>query len=329
MFILKNNRNIILKNKNNLNRKNFNTLSQLLLDLPSHLPFQPSYTTTIVSVSLFFRFSITLPLSIWQRNRTYRLQHVVKPQLDIWAIDNKDVCRRNCKQKGYSYEQYTKEWSKLYKSKRKELGKINNCSILPTILLPSSINIPIFIIMSNTIRVASQLPLEQSKGLILESFFHYPSLALTATDPTLALAIGASFLISTEVNANLRKTLLKIRSPISTNNVDNDNRDTSQTPQENNVRMDESVHEKGITILLRSLSLGMSYFALNIPVSLAIYWLTAGVFSVLQTSFLGLKSNNEARNHIKNSFEHLRDIKVAEFRRKEERMKYSKLRKAT
>ena len=164
-------------------------------------------------------------------------------------------------------------------------------------------------------------------SMATETLFNYPSLAIPATDPTVALLIGASFLTNTEINANLRKKLLEIRTPSSPTNVDSEEKDTAQTPQENNTRMDMGVHEKGVTILLRSLSLGMSWFALSIPLSLALYWLTSGVFSVAQTTLLGLLSNKEAKHYVKNDIEKLRERRVDEYRRFEERAKFAKSRR--
>ncbi|TIB70527.1 hypothetical protein E3Q16_03030 [Wallemia mellicola] len=310
-------------------RRKFGALAVPFLEIPNILPFTPAYATTIVLLSLGLRAGITLPLSIWQRKRTYRLEHHVKPALDVWAIENKDKCRRDCKAAGMSYEAYTKEWTRMYKSQRRALAKAHKCSVLPTIITPPLIGIPIFIIVSNTIRVASSVALTEPEkwSLATETLFDYPSLAIPATDPTVALLIGASFLINTEINSNLRKKLLEIRTPSSPTNVDSEQKDVSQTPQENNTRMDMSVHEKGVTILLRSLSLGMSWFALSIPLSLALYWLTSGVFSVGQTTILGLMSNRDAKNHVKNDIERLRDIRIQEYRRFEEKKKYAKLRR--
>lgn len=310
-------------------QRNFAALAKPFLELPSVLPFEPSHATTIVLLSLGLRCGITLPLSLWQRKRTHRLEHNVKPALDVWAIENKDRCRRECRAQGLGYEAYTKEWTRRYKAKRRSLAKEHKCSVLPTVLTPPLIGIPVFIIVSNTIRVASSVALTEPDrwSMATETLFDYPSLAIPATDPTIALMIGASFLINTEVNSNLRRKLLEIRTPSSPTDVDSEQKDASQTPQENNTRMDMGVHEKGVTILLRSLSLGMSWFALSIPLSLALYWLTSGLFSVGQTTLLGLLSNRDAKNRVKNDIELLRERRVDEYRRFEERAKFAKSKK--
>ncbi|TIA99375.1 hypothetical protein E3P92_02444 [Wallemia ichthyophaga] len=315
----------------------FAALAQPFLELPSHLPWGASYAGVIVACSLALRATITLPLSIWQRRRTARLEHRVKPALDVWAIEQKGVCRRECRAAGLSYDAYTKEWTRRYKRQRRALAQMHNCSVLPTVLLPPLIGIPVFIAVSNTLRVASAVALTQphtadgGHGLAEESlslpFLDYPSLALPATDPTVALMIGAAFLTNTEITTNLRRKLLEIRTPPSNTGVEDEQKDSAQTPQENNTRMDMGVHEKGVTILLRSLSLGMSWFALSIPLSLALYWLTSAVFSVGQTTILGMLANRDARNHVKNDIELLRDHRVQQYRLAEQKANLAKSRR--
>jgi hypothetical protein len=55
--------------------------ADIFLDIPNHLPFPATYASLIVIATVLLRLTTTLPLSIWQRRRTRRMEQFVVPEL--------------------------------------------------------------------------------------------------------------------------------------------------------------------------------------------------------------------------------------------------------
>jgi len=93
-----------------------NTLSDAFLHLPQHLPFDGSYTSTIIFVTVCLRLSFTVPMQVWQRKRTARLKNIVAPALKAFskkcAIDLRSEYRRA----GKGYEEYVAKYKRRVSS---------------------------------------------------------------------------------------------------------------------------------------------------------------------------------------------------------------------
>lgn len=87
--------------------------SDAFLALPDHLPFHPSYATSIVLLTLALRCSITLPLTVWQRKRVKRVQEEVIPRVKSYMEEAKYELRAQFRRAGKDYTDYTKELNKL------------------------------------------------------------------------------------------------------------------------------------------------------------------------------------------------------------------------
>ena len=102
------------------NRRSYATQFKLIEDLataylysPSVIPFVTSYTASIVLLTLTFRATCSLPLTLWQRRRAERLATHVMPELDVWAKGALVQARADSRQARRSYDQFTTYFTKL------------------------------------------------------------------------------------------------------------------------------------------------------------------------------------------------------------------------
>lgn len=83
------------------------TFSDLFLHMPqSALCPTSTYASTIILLVLAIRSGVTLPVNLWQRSRSHRLQHEVAPQMESWALKAREELRVKCRRENKSYEEY-------------------------------------------------------------------------------------------------------------------------------------------------------------------------------------------------------------------------------
>ncbi|GHJ86047.1 hypothetical protein NliqN6_2449 [Naganishia liquefaciens] len=132
------------------------SLSELLLAHPL-----PTYTSTIVLLTLGVRTAFTLPATVWARQRMQRMRELVRPEMqrvnDRLAVE----VARESKRKRLGYDEYKKELKKQLATAQSALFKQHHCHPLATALVPPLIHIPIFLLLSLTIRQASALATPQ------------------------------------------------------------------------------------------------------------------------------------------------------------------------
>jgi membrane protein insertase Oxa1/YidC/SpoIIIJ len=80
------------------------SLSELLLTHPF-----PTYTGTIVLLTLGVRTVFTLPATIWARRRMQRMREIVRPEMQRINERLAVEVARDSKRKGLGYDEYKKE----------------------------------------------------------------------------------------------------------------------------------------------------------------------------------------------------------------------------
>ena len=93
-----------------LNPTFFEPASNVLLALPPLA--QLSYAAFIPAATIFVRLCTTLPVTLWQRQRTRRLVDFVMPLVRDGQRKLSFECRDECRRKGMSFEQYQQVFKK-------------------------------------------------------------------------------------------------------------------------------------------------------------------------------------------------------------------------
>ncbi|KAJ9107359.1 hypothetical protein QFC21_000809 [Naganishia friedmannii] len=128
------------------------SLSEILL---AH-PF-PTYTATIVLLTVLVRSVFTLPATLWSRRRMKKMREIVRPEMQRVNERLAVQVMQECRKKGFGYDEYKKELKRQLANHQSALLKQHNCHPLATGLLPAFIHIPIFLLLSLTIRQAAGL----------------------------------------------------------------------------------------------------------------------------------------------------------------------------
>lgn len=114
----------------------------------------PTYSSTIILLTLLLRSTITLPTALWARSRmrTFREQVIprMKKENDRFAVEVARESRRT----GKSYEEYKKVLKARLAMRQKELVKQFKCHPIITAVLPAIVHVPLFVLLSFTIRQA-------------------------------------------------------------------------------------------------------------------------------------------------------------------------------
>lgn len=85
----------------------FRSFSNAFLHAPDLLPnFLNSYSVSVVLLVLALRAGFTLPVNLWQRRRSDRMQDIVVPKMEAWALQARETLRARCRKQGKSYEEY-------------------------------------------------------------------------------------------------------------------------------------------------------------------------------------------------------------------------------
>lgn len=79
-------------------------LSELLLTHPF-----PTYTSTIILLTVAVRTAFTLPVTIWARGRMQRMRELVRPEMERVNARLAVEVAKESRRKGVGYDEYKKE----------------------------------------------------------------------------------------------------------------------------------------------------------------------------------------------------------------------------
>lgn len=120
----------------------------------------PTYTSSIIILTLLTRTLVTLPVTIWSRAHLARLRTIVGP---ILKRKNESLALRlvpECRKLGLSHKEYVEVLKGEIKKTRKETLKEYGVRPRLTAFLPPLIHLPLFVGLSLTIREATRLATE-------------------------------------------------------------------------------------------------------------------------------------------------------------------------
>ncbi|KAG0006491.1 Cytochrome c oxidase assembly protein cox18, mitochondrial [Modicella reniformis] len=180
------------------------------------------------------------------------------PVLQAWLETLKTSVGIDHKLKGRDYSTFNMEIQNVYRAKVKELYSANRCNPRVSFLLPW-VQIPLFITMSLTIRgmAGYPLPFLGESSLPVEPGFAEGGVLwftdLAASDPMwiMPIAVGATNLLNVELNGLMM----------------------SKTPTRNQVIFRN---------FFRVLAVSMIPIAHEAPMAICLYWLSSGLYSVIQ-----------------------------------------------
>ncbi|KAH9844255.1 60Kd inner membrane protein-domain-containing protein [Rhodofomes roseus] len=254
------------------------TLTDGFLDLAIALPYPaslPPYSTTIILVTVASRLIFTVPFSVWAKNRQWRAEHVVMPQVEQEIPELNKQAIADMKKDGYrgELEVARKERNKRLKvladARKKELLVKHGCTPLPTMLIPPITQLPLFVGFTVILSRASQAP----TGFDSESFLTLTS--LSHSDPTLALPIVVGLVTLMQVestrwfaSAAAMQRQAKVAEWVAARRAKG-----------------EAVLEPGKIVQsgLRGLSVARILIAAVVPGSVQVYWATSAVFGLVQS----------------------------------------------
>ena len=133
----------------------FTPLSTLFLSHPL-----PTYTGSIILLTLLTRTLITLPITVWSRAHMVRLRKIVAPILKRKNTNLALSLVPECRKLGLSHKEYVQVLQGEIKKARKETLK--EYGVRPRLMafLPPLVHLPIFLGLSLTIREATRLATE-------------------------------------------------------------------------------------------------------------------------------------------------------------------------
>ncbi|KAG7562393.1 hypothetical protein FFLO_02173 [Filobasidium floriforme] len=133
----------------------FTPLSTMFLSHPL-----PTYTGSIIVLTLLTRTLITLPITIWSRAHMVRLRKIVAPILKRKNTNLALSLVPECRKLGLTHKEYVQVLQGEIKKARKETLKEYGVRPRLTAFLPPLVHLPIFLGLSLTIREATRLATE-------------------------------------------------------------------------------------------------------------------------------------------------------------------------
>jgi membrane protein insertase Oxa1/YidC/SpoIIIJ len=133
----------------------FTPLSTMFLSHPL-----PTYTGSIIVLTLLTRTLITLPITIWSRAHMVRLRKIVAPILKRKNTNLALSLVPECRKLGLTHKEYVQVLQGEIKKARKETLKEYGIRPRLTAFLPPLVHLPIFLGLSLTIREATRLATE-------------------------------------------------------------------------------------------------------------------------------------------------------------------------
>ncbi|KAI1795182.1 60Kd inner membrane protein-domain-containing protein [Ganoderma leucocontextum] len=254
------------------------SLSEGFLDLATALPYPPDwapYSCTIILVTVVTRLAFTVPFSIWAKNRQWRAETVVIPQLKTEMPAIHKQVQQDMKQTGFRGDkkaviaEVNKRTQPIATKRRKELLAQHNASPMLTILLPAVSQLPLFVGTSWVLSAASAAP----TVLDSEAFLTLTSLAHADSTATLPILLGIITLANVESS----------RWFASAEALQREQQVTKWTAERR--ARGEQVLEPGkiSQSALRLLSVGRILIAAMVPGSVQLYWVTSATFGLFQS----------------------------------------------
>ncbi|SJX60991.1 related to COX18-mitochondrial inner membrane protein required for membrane insertion of C-terminus of Cox2p [Sporisorium reilianum f. sp. reilianum] len=294
-----------------------------------HLSGPYAHALSIFILAFAVRTAVTLPMTLWQRNKTRKLTEKVLPEWEIMKEHIPLAVRARCRRAGMSYEAFEAEAQKELKAKLAELLRKHNASPLPAFVGPAMFTIPVFLLMTALLRQCALDPTSPLSSEVLPWWSPSPELAQqfkastailadrgfdeaaiaklrgTMGGPTLVdkdstmigpLSFGMLTLANTELNSWSRRSMAKIRAVTSGKQdaaartaqkllADKPAATPAQPMQEDD---DEPPRARIITNALRVLAIAFIPIACQTPGVLVIYWLSSGIYTLIQNSILAV-----------------------------------------
>ncbi|KAF8165260.1 60Kd inner membrane protein-domain-containing protein [Crassisporium funariophilum] len=263
------------------------------LDLALALPLPPSlppYATTIILVTLVSRFAL-LPISIWGKERTRRVEEIVMPEIEKSKPLVAKLVFEQMKSSGVRGDKqflqkfHNEKCVELLTTQRKELFKKHKCSPLPSIIIPPLSQIPVFIGFSIILGRLSvdPTPFDAESFLTLSTLAH--------PDPTMTLPVVLGFLTMANVesgnwvmNAAEREQVRKT-----------EEQEAKRVADGGKPRIHPG---KVLKTVLRGLSIFRIVIAAMTPGSVTLYWVTSAAFGLVQTWTMEWMDSRRRRNRI-------------------------------
>ncbi|KLT42049.1 hypothetical protein CC85DRAFT_285814 [Cutaneotrichosporon oleaginosum] len=109
---------------------------------------------SIVGLALTVRLGITFPLQLWQRRRVWRARKFVVPEMKRINDELAVQMAVQSKREGLTYEKYRERLKAELATRQAALHKKHGTHPTTTMLVPLAVSVPLFIVMSMTIRQA-------------------------------------------------------------------------------------------------------------------------------------------------------------------------------
>ncbi|KAH9899921.1 60Kd inner membrane protein-domain-containing protein [Cubamyces lactineus] len=267
-------------------------LSEGFLDLAIALPFPPEwppYSCTIILVTVVTRLAFTVPFSVWAKNRQWRAENVVVPQLKREMPSVHKQVQQQMKQDGFRGDkeaviaEINKRSRVIAAERRKELLKQHHCSPIPTIAMPIVSQLPLFIGTSMVFSEVARAP----TVLDSEAFFTLTSLSHADSTLTLPIMLGVITLANVESS----------RWFVSAEVLEREQRVAKWTA-ERRARGEQILEPKKIyQTSLRILSVARILIAAMVPGSVQLYWVTSATFGLFQSWILDYWDMRRRKQH--------------------------------
>ncbi|KAN0065617.1 hypothetical protein ACQY0O_000743 [Thecaphora frezii] len=290
-----------------------------------HITGPSSHALSIVVLAFAVRTVFTLPMTIWQRRRTLRMTELVVPEWTAYKEKAPNVVRARCRKAGKSYEEFQKELQADLKAKINSLMKQHRCAPLPSLLAPFAVHLPVFLVVSALIRQAALASGTPFADEVLPWWSPSPEMAAqfkasasiladrglepeliaklhgTQGGPTLAdrdtsmigpVSLGLLTMTNVELTSWSRRALAKLASVGTPAASDKPKEAVDVVDAEE----EEPRRTRILTNVFRTLAIAAIPIATQAPGALIIYWLSSGVYTLMQNSvFAFLDRRREAQ----------------------------------
>ncbi|KAI0375584.1 hypothetical protein BV20DRAFT_933052 [Pilatotrama ljubarskyi] len=255
--------------------------SEGFLDLAIALPFPPEwppYSCTIILVTVVTRLAFTVPFSVWAKNRQWRAENLVVPELKREMPTIHKQVQQRMKQDGFRGDreaviaEINKRSRVVAAERRKELLAKYRCSPIPTIVMPIVTQLPLFIGTTMVLSEASRAP----TVLDSESFFTLTSLSHADSTLTLPIMLGLITLANVE----------SARWFVSAEVLEREQQVAKWTA-ERRAKGEQILEPRKIfQTSLRIMSVARILIAAMVPGSIQLYWVTSATFGLFQSWIL-------------------------------------------
>ncbi|PWZ00919.1 hypothetical protein BCV70DRAFT_199286 [Testicularia cyperi] len=290
-----------------------------------HFSGPHAHALSIFAVAFAVRTVVTLPVTLWQRSKTRKLSEKVLPEWKILKEQIPQTVRARCRRSGKSYEEFEVEVRKELKEQLAQLLRKHKASPLPALFGPATVSIPVFLLMTALLRQSALDPSTPFASEVLPWWEPSPELAAqfkastailadrgfddamidklkgTMGGPTLVdrdstmygpVAFGMLTLANTELNSWSRRSLAKISAAAEADAAPAATRtnrpDAAAKAADKLLEQPEEEPRRSriITNALRVLAIAFIPIASQAPGVLVVYWLSSGVYTLLQNSVL-------------------------------------------